>query len=445
MRGWWGIGVVGALGVGVLVQGCGPGAEETSQTIDRAAKAYVELALSMDVHDDDYVTFYYGSPSWQEQAESSPLDLASIGEAALNLHAQLEELPIPADDLERRRLEALRQMLAALSTRVTIISGVSPGSFDEETQLLYDIVVPHHDEAYYQGILAELDEAIPGRGPLSQRLQIIERRQFPLPPEHLETVFEAALAECRRRTREHIPLPDNEHVTVEYVTDVAFGGREFYQGGNQSIIQINAGMPMTVGQALHLACHEGYPGHHVQSILMDQALLGERNWVEYTVAPLFSAGSLLVEGAGNYGVDLAFPWRDRVSFLKETLLPLAGIDPALLRERNPDVAAAYDRYQEIGAKLGSVTNDVTRGYLDGTMDRDTAIHWLVTYGLLGDPQVAGQWVDSMELYRSYVINYGYGEALVRRHVESLAGDDLEARWQVLAEMFRRPLLASDLR
>ena len=36
-----------------------------------------------------------------------------------------------------------------------------------------------------------------------------------------------------------------------------------YQGGYHSLIQANLDLPIAIDRAIDLACHEGYPGHHV--------------------------------------------------------------------------------------------------------------------------------------------------------------------------------------
>ena len=66
---------------------------------------------------------------------------------------------------------------------------------------------------------------------------------------------------------------------------------------------------MYIDRAVDLACHEGYPGHHVYNVLLEKNLMRDRGWVEYSVYPLFSPQSLIAEGTANYGIEVAFPQR----------------------------------------------------------------------------------------------------------------------------------------
>ena len=120
-------------------------------------------------------------------------------------------------------------------------------------------------------------------------------------------MFDRAIAECRARTLPHVQLPANESFTVEYVTNKPWSGYNWYQGNYRSLIQVNTDLPIYIDRAIDLACHEGYPGHHVYNALLEQHLVRDRGWVEFTVYPLFSPQSLIAEGTANYGIEVAFP------------------------------------------------------------------------------------------------------------------------------------------
>ena len=77
------------------------------------------------------------------------------------------------------------------------------------------------------------------------------------------------------------------------------------------MIQVNTDLPIFVDRAIDLACHEGYPGHHVYNVLLEKALVRDRGWPEYQVYALFSPQSLIAEGTANYGIEVAFPPADR--------------------------------------------------------------------------------------------------------------------------------------
>ena len=130
---------------------------------------------------------------------------------------------------------------------------------------------------------------------------------------------------------QHVTLPADEHFTVEYVTNKSWSGYNWYQGGFRSLIQVNTDLPIYIDRAIDLACHEGYPGHHVYNALLEKHLVKDRGWIEFTVYPLFSPQSLIAEGTANFGIEVAFPGRERVEFEQATLFPAAGLDPSSAR------------------------------------------------------------------------------------------------------------------
>ena len=210
-----------------------------------------------------------------------------------------------------------------MSARVRMLKGERL-SFDEESKALYDAVAPHHDEKTLSGRSSiTLEKRFPGSGPLVDRYDAW-RRAFVIPRDKLDTVFQAAIAACRERTAAHVKLPAGESFTVEYVTGKSWSGYNWYQGNFRSLIQVNTDLPIYIDRAVDLACHEGYPGHHVYNALLEQHLVKDRGWLEFTVYPLFSPQSLIAEGTANYGIEVAFPGPSRIEFERSKLFPLAG-------------------------------------------------------------------------------------------------------------------------
>jgi hypothetical protein len=75
------------------------------------------------------------------------------------------------------------------------------------------------------------------------------------------------------------------------------------------VIQVNTICRSRSIARIDLACHEGYPGHHVYNSLLEKNLVRDRGWVEFSVYPLFSPQSLIAEGTANFGIEVAFPAR----------------------------------------------------------------------------------------------------------------------------------------
>ena len=171
-----------------------------------------------------------------------------------------------------------------------------------------------------------------------------------------------------------------------------------------SRIQVNAGLPLTVDRALDLACHEAYPGHHTIATLLE-ARFGSR--VEFLVQPLFSPQSLLHEAASSIAATLAFPEPARMSFERDELFPLAGLDPG--------EAARYVRVGRLADQLHAVHADITRRYLDGSLDFPRAAIALERDALMPSPEATLKFVNQ---YRTYAATYTTGRDQLRRHLEA---------------------------
>ncbi len=393
------------------------------------AESYVKLVLAVGRHDADYVDAYYGPPDWKIEADSASISLPEIEERARARIAEIGE----KSDMSAVRRAFLRRQLEALVARVEMLRGTR-FSFDEEAAALYDVRPPINTERYFQDIVSRLDGTLPGRGPVPERY-VSYRNQFVIPPARVDAVFQAAIAAGRERTARHIPLPPNESFVVEYVADKPWSGYNWYQGSYRSVIQVNTSLPIYIDRAVDLACHEGYPGHHVYNALLEQTLVRDRGWLEFTVYPLFSPQSVIAEGTANYGIELALPGAERNAFEREVLFPLAGLPPSSVDE--------YYGVQTLVRELSYAGNEAARRYLDGEIDAAAAADWLERYALMAPP-VARQRIRFFDKYRSYVINYNLGQDLVRAYVERQAGPDADQRWQVFAELLASPMLPSAL-
>ncbi len=403
--------------------------------MDTIAEQYVKLVLALGQHDADYVDAYYGPPEWKKAAESSKSDPARIESSAVELVSALAGEREPADEMQRLRLHYLQRQLSALVARVRMLKGAKL-SFDDESRALYDAVAPTLPESHFQEILDRLANRFPGSGPLVDRYEAF-RRNFVIPREKLDAVFQRAIQACRERTVRHMTLPADERFTVEYVTGKSWSGYNWYQGGFRSLIQVNTDLPIYIDRAVDLACHEGYPGHHVYNALLEKHLVKDRGWVEFTVYPLFSPQSLIAEGTANFGIEVAFPGRERVDFERTVLFPAAGLDGSR--------AAEYYDVQAMVEQLAYAGNEAARRYINGRIDAAEATRWLERYALMPRDRAA-QRVRFFDQYRSYVINYNLGKDMVRRFIESRGGtpDKPAKRWEEFEKLISSPRLPSGL-
>ena len=355
------------------------------------AESYVKLNLGLGQHDRSHVDAYYGPPEWQKAAQTDGSSVEELKVSATTLLKKLEGFGTQISETEdantnrgsNTQLLGIRHrylvtQTRALVTRLEMLTGTKR-SFDEESKLLYDAVAPSKTEEDFEKALTSLDHLLPGQGPLVKRFERF-KTQFAIPNDLLDKVFITAINACQERTRQYINLPDNESFEIEYVRGRPWAAYNWYKGNYHSVIQINTDYPIFIDRAVDLACHEGYPGHHVYNILLEQNLVRNKQWWEFSLYPLYSPQSLIAEGSAMFGIELAFPNDERVEFERDVLFPLAKLDPNQVKK--------YYEVQGLIEQLGHANIEAARRYLDGKIDFFDAIEWLETYALMPSPRPA---------------------------------------------------------
>ena len=410
--------------------------QHLNKELNSIAEPYTKLVLAVGQHDADYVDAYYGPKEWSEEAKTEKKPLSTIKETALLLKTKLAEIDSSRNkEILHLRHQYLQKQIASLISRVEALNGKKL-SFDEEAKAYYDVEPPFFPEEHFQKLVNKLDSLVPGSGSIPERVETY-RRQFTITPDKIDKVFSAAIYECRRRTKKYIDLPENETFRLEYVHNKSWSGYNWYKGNNESLIQINTDLPIFLERAIDLAAHEGYPGHHVYNCLLETAFAYKFGWVEFTVYPLFSSQSLIAEGTANFGIEVAFPGKERMEFERSMLFPLAGLDK--------NQAENYSKVQVLAAQLSYAGNEAARRYLNAEISREDAAQWLVHYALMS-PERAQQRTHFFDQYRSYVINYNFGLDLVRQYIERRGGteDKPGKRWEEFTKLISSPRLPSGL-
>ncbi len=407
---------------------------KADKILDPLALEYIKLSLEMGEREAGYVDAYYGPASYKEEAQKSERGLEELGSAIDDLKARIDSIPSDGlSSLSQRRKDFLIAQLTAAQTRHKMLSGETL-DFRTESLGLFGVTPDIKPLRDYDDVIEKIDAIVPGEGALPERINAFEN-QYNIPKDKLKLVFDAAIAECKKRTAQYITLPEGERFTLEFVTDKSWSGYNYYQGNYESLIQVNTDLPIRISRAVDLGCHEGYPGHHTLNMLLEENLSNDKGWKEFSIYPLYSPQSLIAEGSANYGIDLAFPNDEKIKFEQEILYPLAGLDPK--------TADAYQALQEARQDLAGVRFTISSQYLNGEIDRDQAIALTQKYGLVNKER-ASQSIDFTDQYRSYVINYGLGQKMVADFIENNASDQ-KTRWGLMEKLLSEPSLPDDLK
>lgn len=423
------------MGIIILsLTGCKNRDQPNYKTIDDVAEAYVKLCLQIGQYDDSFVDAYYGPKKWEPQEKAQEVfPYEELKWKTNNLLHKIDRIDPQTckKELKLRRNFLIKQ-LKSVATRLDIMSGKQL-PFDLEAQKLYDIVPPNELLSNFDPLIDSIEALVPGKGPLNERY-LAYSEQFIIPSDQLSNVFNTAIEEARKRVADKVELPKNEHFELSYVTNQPWSGYNWYQGNYHSLIQINTDLPIYIERAIDLACHEGYPGHHVFNAMLEKHLVKDEGWVEFMIYPLFSPQSFIAEGSANYGIEMAFPGKERVDYEKRKLFPLAGI--------NPNLADNYYKIQALRKKLKFSEITIARNYLQGILSQEEAENALMKYMLFSRDR-AKQRLGFYTTYRSYVINYSLGEKMIKNFVDGFGNSENE-HWQAFKQLLITPRTASVL-
>lgn len=401
--------------------------------IDKQATDFVRIGLIFGNFDKNYVDAFTGDPKLREAAKAHQMRLPELFTRAEMLVSALddisENLPADVDDMTRARLALLRGDAVALHTRMRMAQGENL-PFDEETRLLYDAVAPTFTEAQFAAARAKLDAANKLRDKSGEPPTRV------IPQDKVRVVMEKAIAECRARTVVHYDLPEGESFDLEFVKDKPWSAYNWYKGNYRSLIEVNQDLPLTIERALDLGCHEGYPGHHVFNVRVEDVRIKQNGWPEAELVALYSPSSPLMEGSANYGLELAFPGLEKKRYDAEVLYPLAGLTPPTnIRAADPELANARMILSNSGVH-------VAREYLDGRMTREQGVEFYMKYDGRSRKR-AEQGLDFIETYRGYIINYTLGQDVVRDWID-MRVEGGQDRWEAFQYLLDTPVTVGQL-
>ncbi len=391
-------------------------------TLDDLARKYVALARDLGDRDPDSLDFYAGSDALPAKTNTAPGD-ASLHDRAVALRTALSGIP---EDSSRKVM--LLGQADAIVLRTEQLQGKNR-PFDDESRIYFGVVEsPDTDAAARQAIRAKIATLVGGPANSAAAYTKYDA-QFAVPADHVPAVMKAALEQCRAMTVAHMALPASEHVDVEYVSHKPWSAFSRYKGGAHSVIQVNMDYPLTADRILNLACHEGYPGHHVFNSMRDQALAGLAQHAEFKVQPTFSPQSYVSEAAASYAPSM-IPDSERLHIERDILFPLSGIKSV------PDVGR-YLEVQKLIDQLHSVEPSIAREYLDGHLEFARASDALEREMLMQHGETALLYLNE---YRSYVLAYTLGSDDVRAMIE--AGDPGESvRWDRYVNIMMNPVVS----
>jgi hypothetical protein len=378
-----------------------------SSEIAGVLERYLTLGLRLDRHIDGLVDAYYGPAALPAAVDAEPArPPAALAEDARRLVADLDA-GVPLDDQspgtgdEPHRRRWLRGQVVGLLTTAEKLAGADT-SFPDEVERCYGVRPVKVDESVFEQAHRDLDEVLPGSGPVAERF-IAWREAQAVPVERLRPAIDSLAEDFRERTDALFGLPDGEHVDFELVTDEPWAGFNYYLGDLRSRVAINTDLPVLATSLPHLVAHEAYPGHHTEHSRKEVGLVRRQRRIEETIFLVGTPQCLLAEGLADLGLEVICGERPE-GVAAEHLRPLAIPYDAEVAAR---VAVAGEALNAVRGNLAMLLHDEGAG-------ADEAVAYAERWGLL--PRARAEKAVQFQTdptWRAYIFCYIEGLRLCR--------------------------------
>ena len=402
------------------------GAMDLGRDSSTLIREYLMLGLRFDRVEEGYVDSFTGDPALKRAVAAEPQpDPADLARQAGRLLAEL-----PAG-LDAPRAAFVGAHLRALACAGRKFAGEEVG-FVDEVEAYFDVTITKGDPERYRAAHLELDEALGGSGPLTERIQN-HRASEQIPPARLEECIHAFSSALRDRVRATFPLSARETVTYEVVTDKPWSGFNYYLGDYRSTVAVNADLKQQMSNLPRLVAHESYPGHHTEHCRKEAGLVEGKGQAEQTIFLVNTPQCLMAEGLADLALYAAVGpgWGTWATDIYADLgLRFDG--------------ARSETVSEATAALADVRQDAALMLHDEHRDVDDVVDYLKRW-LLVDDERARQMLRflSSPLWRAYTSTYVEGYRLLRGWLD--ARPDNVGLTERFGTLLDEPLIPSSLR
>lgn len=367
-------------------------------TLDTFGTEYLRIAFGIERHFPGFIDAYVGPKELKAEGETA--NLLPLHDLQSRVRALHEQLPAQGYPVTRR--DYLDKQLIAIDMVLRKLRGESV-PYRDEVAACFDIEIAMEPESTFEAAIAELDEIVPGRGPLLERMNSW-RDQYIIDNATARTGFDLLLNETRTRALEIVELPAGESVELAFVVDKPWSGYNWYLGDAKSLVEINVDLPLRANAMTDLTAHEGYPGHHTEHSLKDRILFQECGFAEHAIHLINTPECVISEGIATVAEAQIFPGDEGIVFKSEVFYPALGVqgDPEL-EER---IEALYGRLRAVAGNAAILRHE--QGASESEVI-DYLQHWELTpkeraerrFRFLDDP-----------LWRPYIFTYFAGRDLM---------------------------------
>lgn len=367
--------------------------------IDDVAREYVLLGLALGNAQEGIVDAYFGPAELKQETLDARVQPAEVAVRAAELRTRLG----PTNGAQQRAYWLDRQLMA-VETLGRLLAGEQL-EFADEVVRCFDAAPQQTPATEYVAVRRDLEELLPGRGDLRDRLDARDRA-LRVPPERLNEIIDWLADELRRRCAAIFPIPEGESLTTRTVTGQPWSAYNWYDGDLRSRVEVNTDLPVMAHQLIGTMAHETFPGHHLEHAWKEARLVREQGRLEASIQLINTPEAYISEGLAEIGTRFVAGDGD----WQELLIELCA------RADLPMTRADADREWRITRTLrrlrGSGGDASLLLHMQGK-SREEAIHFLEQEALRTREQAEKtlEFIDH-ELWRAYVFCYAGGERLL---------------------------------
>lgn len=370
--------------------------------LDPFGTEYLQISFGVERHFPGFIDAYVGPGDLRARADAAPPpSVAGLLRQTRALHHRLAEQGYPA-----ARREYLDKQLTAIAMVLRKLAGETI-PYRDEVAACFDIVPEFEPESTFEIALQELDEIVPGRGPLLDRMNAW-RDRYIIDNVTARAAFDLLLNETRGRTQEIVPLPEGESIELRFVENKPWSGYNWYLGNAKSLVEINVDLPLRANVLTDLIAHEGYPGHHTEHSLKDRRLFQEKGFAEHSIHLINTPECVISEGIATVAEAQIFPGDEGIAWKTNVFYPALGIagDPEL-----------EERIDAVVGQLRAVDGNAAILRHEAGASESEIVDYLQKWGLVQKDRAERRFrfIDD-PLWRPYVFTYYAGRDLMRQYI-----------------------------
>ncbi len=348
--------------------------------LDDFAQNYIILGLRINKHINGYVEHYYGPSELKTKVDT---------EKTLSPNKLLKDCLVLKNQLTNQGFEAKRQkfLLKNIEAMETIIRKLTGEKIPylEQVERLFDFKPVLYKDEFFYNLKEKAENLYTGIGTLNERIKKYAKQRT-IPSVKLVELLEKALKIAQNRTKGLFQdlLPNNEHVKVAEVINKSWTMYNWYQGNFISKIDINISRVYYWTSLLNLACHEGYPGHHTESVVRDLTLFRNKGYFESSILLIYTPEMVLHEGMGEIAEDVIFDKKEKAEKLLNEFCPNPEREvPIDILNHQLEIAKGFRKFQEKLAYLKYVNEwndeDLIKYSQDLELISDEGINYMLDF------------------------------------------------------------------